>query len=565
VVNLIQVTIVIEMKLISSFRKHLPFFVFVIIVCLIQFPLLIPFFTKGFFTSHDNDAQIIRIFEYYQSLHFGDIPPRWSANLLFAHGYPLYVFYPPFAYLLGSVFVFAGINFLAATKLTFILSFVVGAVGVFVLLKKWFGTIPGFAGTLLFSLAPYRAVDVYIRGNLAEFFAFSFFPWVFWANSKLLENTKSKKYRTLFGVLLTIQLLSHNVSSFIYLAFLAFYNFYYVLCNSNKKQMLFSLTCSFLLAIALSCFYWLPLLYEYQFVRLSNFADYPYQQYFLTFSQIWQSPWGYGSFTVESPMSLQLGQVLIVLSFIAFILNLFIKTKLRNSIYLFFLVFIGSTFLETKNSQIIWDKITILHFMQFPWRLHILTTLCATMLSASIFYLLTFIKILKPLKNIPIFGLLIIVTFLSFKESYSFFRAKSFFSTPSISQSTTWDDEYLPTWVQKKPTDFAKEKVIFTQGSGKIKNVEWGYLVKKFNVESAKNGKIEIAHIYYPGWQAFINGNQTPISYANEKGLMTITVPAGENVIEFSFKRTWWRTLSELISLTGLFVVIFIAIKNKKR
>lgn len=326
-----------------------------------------------------------------QSLKFGDIPPRWSANLLFGRGYPLYLFYGILPYLVGSFFVFSGLNFLLATKAVFILSFLIGPVGVYLLVKEWWGKIPALTAAIAFSYAPYRALDVYVRGNLAEFFSFSLFPWVFWINYLLLVEQKKKKATKLvyiFAVLLFLQELSHNLSCFIFFLFLLIFDFLYVFLYRKKDSLVitFNLIKSFLISFCLAAFYLVPLLIESKYVIVGKFLSSPYWNYFLTLKKIWYTPWGWNGYIEIEPMSLQLGKFLIIFSFVGVFINQIVRTKYRKLINIFFIFTVFFTFLEIKESIVFWRLFKVFSFLQFPWRFHILTTLIASLLSGAVVF-----------------------------------------------------------------------------------------------------------------------------------------------------------------------------------
>jgi len=273
---------------------------FFLVIFLLEIPLILPFFHRGFFPSHD-DIQVVRIFEMTQSLRFGDIPPRWSANLLYGYGYPLYIFYSSLPYLLGAVASFLGANFLISTKLIFILSFFLGSGGIYFLAKEWWGPKAALGATIAYSLAPYRAVDVYVRGNLAEFFSFSLFPWVFFFNWKVLNQDREKKipWELIFCFSLFCLAISHNISFFIFSFFLVIFNLYFLFFHlkNNRLKIFINLSLICFLSFSLSAFYLIPLLYENKFVIVSQFLNSNYWDYFLTLKKLWSSPWGWGGYT----------------------------------------------------------------------------------------------------------------------------------------------------------------------------------------------------------------------------------------------------------------------------
>ena len=84
--------------------------------------------------------------------------------------------------------------------------------------------------------------------------------------------------------------------------------------------------------------------------------------------------WGFGGsiWGVEDGMSFQIGWlhwggilITLILSFL-----LWKKDKQKSIILIFlFLVFLGATFLIHPRSNPIWEKVTILQTIQFPWRI----------------------------------------------------------------------------------------------------------------------------------------------------------------------------------------------------
>ncbi len=69
------------------------------------------------------------------------------------------------------------------------------------------------------------------------------------------------------------------------------------------------------LSLMISSFFWLPLFVETKFVNLVNHPwPLSYDRFFLTYKQLWSSPWGFNGFTEPQPMSLQIGKTFIVFS-----------------------------------------------------------------------------------------------------------------------------------------------------------------------------------------------------------------------------------------------------------
>ena len=603
-------------------KKKIIDIIFLLVAVLLVVPIIIPFFHKGFFPTHD-DVQVQRIFEMSQALKYGSFPPRWASGLLFGHGYPLFSFYSPLTYYLGSLLVSVGANFLVATKIVFLMTFFLGAIAMYLLVKDMFGRLPGLVASIIFSYAPYKAVDVYVRGNLPEFLSLSLFPLVVWANWHLLKG-KNLIWLPLFSIFLALLALTHNISFVIFALFLAAFNLMIIWGQKDKKQIFGKVLGSGFLALMISSFFWLPLLIEKKLVNLVNHPwPLPYDRFFVTYKQLWSTPWGFNGFTEPQPMSLQIGKTFIIFSIIAFLIGLFRKYDFHKKLWLFFSgALIFSVFMTTLPSNFIWKAFPFLSFFQFPWRFHILITFCSSVLIAMIVYYIGQIISQKKLHKLIIGLAALMIIVLVIFENYLFFKPRIYLipETGGVtsaagnivsnlferqgdcdwesiykekysgwnetdaridyknkggnceirvgfasSETTTWDDEYLPLWVKIKPKDYEGEKVKVIEGEGEIKDINWGYSNKDFTFLAKEESVVELAHIYYPGWKVFVNGQQQPIDYSNDRGLMRIKVPEGESLIEFKFLRTSLRLFSEIVSLIGLLTVGFLLVKSFKK
>jgi len=549
------------MRIFAFNKKKIIEVLFLLAVILSVIPIIIPFFHKGFFPTHD-DVQVGRIFEMFQALKYGSFPPRWASGLLFGHGYPLFVFYSPLTYYLGALLVFAGANFLVATKIVFLMAFFLGAIAMYLLVKEMFGRLPGLVASVLFSYAPYKAVDVYVRGNLPEFLSLSLFPLVLWFNWRLLKS-KNSIWLPLFALSLALLFLTHNISFVIFSFFLAVFNLVIILGQKEKKEMFIKAIGGGLLALLISSFFWAPLLAETKLVKLSS-QPWPlsYDKFFLTYKQLWSSPWGFNGFHEPQPMSLQIGKTFIVFSILAFLIGLFRKYDLHKKAWLFFSgFFFFSVFMTTFPSNFIWKALPFLAFFQFPWRFHILITFCGSVLIATIVYYLGQIMVQKKWAKILVGLVALMIIGLVVFENYRFFKPKLYWEPLAVSETTTWDDEYLPVWVKVKPKDYEGEKVKVVEGEGEIKEINWGYLEKDFIFLAKKESVVELAHIYYPGCKAFVNGEEEKIDYGNERGLMKLKLSEGQNLVKFKFLRTPLRLTSEIASLIGLLTTTFLFVK----
>src|SRR4030066_728885 len=123
----------------------------------------------------------------------GQIPCRWSPDMSFGYGQAMFNFYSAFPYYLGLLYklVFSA-SFIGSAKFLFAASLLIAGFGMFFLAKELWGYLGGIVSLVLYTYAPYHAVDVYVRGALSESFALAVLPFVWLFSYEII--LKRKKY-----------------------------------------------------------------------------------------------------------------------------------------------------------------------------------------------------------------------------------------------------------------------------------------------------------------------------------------------------------------------------------
>ena len=103
----------------------------VIVVIVFSVFTVLPFLKSGFFPIHD-DTQVARVYEMAKGLADGMLPVRWSADLGYGFGYPVFNFYDPLPYYVGGIIENAGFNALLATKAMMVLGVMLAGILIYV-------------------------------------------------------------------------------------------------------------------------------------------------------------------------------------------------------------------------------------------------------------------------------------------------------------------------------------------------------------------------------------------------------------------------------------------------
>lgn len=535
-----------------------------VLIILSLVPLL-DLWKTGLPITHDGPDHVARIANFYQSLSEGNVVPRWAGNLNWGYGHPILMFLYPLPSYVASLFHFIGFSFVDSTKLVFGVSYIASILAMYLFASTSWGIIPGFAAAVLYGYAPYRFVDLYVRGALGEHVAFVFPPLILWG-LLILSKSKGKSFISRLVISLGVAglILSHNAVALMMLPLIAGYTIYLYIFESKRSPYYLLLTTYYLLlGFALSAFFWIPAFFEGKYTLREIVTKGDMVTRFVPWQWLFYSQWRYGGGN-EFTKEVGIGNWLAV--FGAFGALIYAKeTKIRWFIVGLFVIFAVSLFLMVSGSHSIWNSISLLQKFQFPWRL-----LVVSVFVSSLFGAIVVARIPSGYRVAAICISLCLVIF----SSYTMWRAKGYNIKPEeyysgIYNSTTDTGESSPIWsvrfMETRPAEeyeVIEGKAVIIPGFRNTKRHE-------FSVTASSDARIVDNTLYFPGWTLSVDGNQATVEFQdpNHRGLMTFRVPAGEHRVVVHFWETKLRKIANIISLGGflLFIVSFYAAFRRDR
>lgn len=528
-------------------------------------------FQKGYFSMHD-DLQIGRLYQMDLCFKDGQIPCRWVPDMGYSYGYPLFNFYPQFPYLLGEGIHVLGISYIDSTKIVFILGFLVSGILMFLFARKLWGDWGGVLSSVLYFFAPYHSVDIYVRGAMNEFWALAFLPGVFWAVTEIIERDKDKKFLPVFSVLFSLLLLSHNLMALIFTPCVAIFAFLLIwLKKKNLKEKVITLFLGGIFGACLSAFFTLPVIVEQKYVHVDTMlmGYFNYLAHFVPIKKLlFTRFWGYGSsgWLQETGMPFQVGLPQWPLAVLVFIVGslLFWKKKIKKDTFFlflyFFVLFLATLFMVHPRSTPIWQHISLLAYLQFPWRFLTLVIFSISVLGGGVIILLKN----KKVQIICSISLLISAIALNLP----FFKVENILNTSDnekLFSAKGWNRlqtdaifDYLPLTAKAPPAGPAPSKPEIKEGSAEISNIKKGTNWYNFEVDVKKESVLQIPLYDFPVWKALVDKKETMITHDNFLGLITIKIPEGKHIINLKLTNTPLRTLGNLISgISWLFLLLF--------
>lgn len=549
-------------------RKNLFFLILLLVLALIGVKAL---FAPGFYTNHDGEHQVVRLWHFHQAVIDGQLPVRWAGTALNGFGYPLFIFTYPLPFWLGEVFLRTGLNLTDSIKAVFILTYVVsGLTMYFFAADLWKNRLAGFLSAFFYLWAPYRFSNLFVRASLGEHVSFIFIPLIFWG---FLKIQKKQNFKTvlLFSLSLSGLIVSHMI--IFQLVFLPLFIFWLALLLSSKRKIKF-FTFSFiagLLGFGLSAFYLLPLLQGKRLIM----GLYPmsFSDHFPTIKQLLYSPWDYG-FSLPGKvdgMAFQVGMAhwLVVGISLLFLLGSFFKKRRgfvkKNLLPLVFLIlYFFSIFMIIKASLPFWRQIFKVIYLDFSWRLLFISVFASSLLVGFL------VKIFN--KNILIWFLIFGFLGLNLYANRNHLRVNKYvFNPDSFYQenkgTTTTFNEYIPKpAVHKIPVlqQAGDERVTIIEGEGEVKIKTLKSNLLEFELVNNESVDLDINTLYYPGWQVMVDGQQKDIDHLREGIVRVREIGPGKHQVVAAFKEPLFRKIANSISLFSLLLVSLILLKGKR-
>ncbi|MDD2822939.1 MAG: 6-pyruvoyl-tetrahydropterin synthase-related protein [Candidatus Daviesbacteria bacterium] len=547
------------------FLDYWVFLLLAVFVAIISWPL----FQRGYFSHHD-DLQVMRIYEMRRCLTDLQIPCRWVPDMGYGNGFPLFNYYSALPYYIGALFSFL-VGYIWAAKILFFIPLALGGISIFLLGKELFGKIAGIVVAGLFLLAPYRALELYVRGAVAESFGLAIVPLVFYFILKLIRQATLKNF---LGVSISLAafLISHNIMTLFFVPIIFLWSVYFLYLERPKKAWL--LFISLALGFGLASFFILPAFFEKLLVQSEALKsmDLNYRANYVSLNQIFlDRHWGYGTM-INDNISFQIGwphwwlvAITIPLLGVGLVFRKLKFRQVRSALFLL-VVFVASVFMTHNRSAFIWERISILEYAQFPWRFLSLIIFSASLIGGFL------IALLKNNKQRYFLALVIICTTLLLNWSY--FIPEKFYPNLTDQEKLSgrlWEDQqkaaildYLPKTAYE-PREKAPSNPMLISGNAEISAFSNYSNRWSFETTVKKPSTIELPVFDFPNWQVKVNGKNYPHSNQNYLGRISINLPEGMYKVEGYFHNTPIRTLANIVSLVSLCLLIIMSIYGKSK
>ena len=524
-----------------------------------------------------DDLQAFRVYEMDKCIQDWQIPCRWVPDAGYQYGYPQFNYYPPSVYYLGEILHKAGFQYIDTVKILFAAGYILSAIFMFLLVSEFLDNFSGFISAMIYSYVPYKAVEVFVRGAMSEFWSLVFYPLIFWAVYKLIKTSKVK-YVALLAISLGLLLTTHLLMAMIFSLSAIIWTVYWLIKEKKLKEI-YKVIAGVVLGIGFAAFFVLPVLLERQYAHTETLTEgyFGYLQHFVNIYKLFFSrEWGYGSsgFPNEK-LNLSTGLVQWIFGLITLGLGSFYLISRKKKNYASLAVVLGilelfTLFMIHVKSSFIWSGVPILAWLQFPWRFLTVSIFLLAILAGIGVYLMSRFKIW--------IGLAIVVV--AFVLNVGYFVPKSWENITDVDKfsGVSWQKEltisifdYLPIYAKLPPITAAPPQPEVLEGVANFSNYTKGSDFQKGVINVTKDALIRLPLFDFPGMVTRIDGKE--VTHWNNDcrkepfclGLITFRVPAGSHTIEVKLTNTPIRTAGNYLSLVSFVVIGVLLVVRKKK
>ncbi len=517
----------------------------------------LPLFSTRIVYGHDALTYVARTVQFQRAL--ADTPvPVWAPDLSMGLGQPFFYFNPPLVYALATLWdALVGHVMLAINLSTITVIFLAGA-GCFAFTRALFGWKPALAATIAYVLGPYFLVNLYVRHALSDFSAFAILPFAFWGLWGAVTRAQ-RRYVLMGAAAVGALLLATNPVVVIALPALLAWVIYLAAGQPDRAAWLRGVG-TLAGGIGASAWFWLPAILDRGHVHLQRLLEgwLPYHQHFVEPWQLIWYPWGFESSTAGpgDGHSLMIGLVTLVTALcLALAMPLLLRRDrpLAAQAGFWLAILAAAAFMTTYWARPIWDAMPLLQYMAFPWRYLTLATFAGALVIGAAVRSLYHLPV-RARAPVTLAGLgLILVLQWPLAQPRWYWPATPADYTPEAiverNIRVTTAREYEPIWMRQAPATPPAAPADLAPRGGTIEVRERTTTSLVLDVATDRPAILTPNIAYFPGWTAWIDGAQVPITVSQTRGVLLLPLDAGTSTVTLRYLPTNTRIAGALISI----------------
>lgn len=511
------------------------------------------FLSSGQSFTFDGPTHIQTIAQFVLGLQDGEFPVRWGGGFA-RYGMPIPLISQQLTSYLGAFLYGFTHNLILSYKILYLLGAFFSNIVLYFFLRKYVRILPATAGVFLFNFAPYRIVNIYIRGALPEFFA-TIFVLLVLVNLYYLIEKNNKRALPFFIVCVSGLFLTHPLVAIISTPFLLGYTLVLLSMEYPKRiTRLLPVVFGGVAGILISSYYLVPLVIELKYFYAGLSSSQFVVGGSLPFSRFFTETWSYFGTDVSTRAHILQGGIIEGVIFILGLVYAFytlIFKKAVTAILLFICLGLLYILMTTQVMEWMYIRFSILGNLQHQWRM-----LSGYILIPPIVLAFLLSKIRANNIQLGIITIIILcISFLRFPQLYTKnmrnIQEESYFVTDDNRHSTNMNTIWMG---EVRDYPYRDSKAEIFEGTGAILQADIKNAKHVYRVQADSDLKVVDYTFYFPGWNVYADGVEQVIEFQdpNYRGVITFPVPQDTTEIVVLFKNTKVRFLGNLLSLVGV-------------
>ena len=563
-------------------------------VCLLA---ITPFFWWGNPSGHDFEFHMFSWMEVLGQWKHGIIYPRWAALAHWGYGEARFLFYPPASWALGAA-LGAVLPWKMVPGVYCWIALMLAGAAMYRLAREWLPAQDAFFAAVFYALNPYHLLIVYWRSAYAELLASALLPLLLLCLLRLFLPKSDTGFRPALGLGLVLAaawltnapaaVMIHysTVGLALVLAAIAAVQGTLRERSSDPQvrgrqisspqiwRSVVRTAVAILLAAGLASFYLLPAIYEQGWVNLSevlspgvrprdNFlfttlADPDHNRFNLLVSTVAITEIGVLAFAIWFSRRRNRVETAALGCPVAHSATSLESPWLPLSAW-----GAGSAFLMLSVSNLLWQHLPKLRFVQLPFR----WLLC---MNAALAVLLTMAAKRWTSRVLASAILLAAVIFAGYRNQPPWWELASDIREMSdtVADGTGYEgiDEYVPAGADPYELNRDLPRLSDDTGAPVPSNImAWGPTEKHFIIHAAATQNITVRLFNYPAWDVVVNGKTIQTQTTDVTRLIVIPVAAGDSDVHIHFRRTIDRVIGNTVSLISLVLLVAIWMKTRSK
>jgi hypothetical protein len=542
--------------------------------------IIFPFFWMGNASGHDFSFHVASWMDAAAQWHQGILFPRWTDGANHGFGEPRFIFYPPISWMFGVVLGLV-VPWIFVPAVFIILTQILAGMCAFALGRRLFPPRGALVCAVCYAANPYALLIVYMRSDFAEQLALAFFPLLFLAAAELLglfdPPVRSARHSIVFLAITFAAVWLTNAPAGVVASYSLATLFAWTALTKKSWRPLLHGTAALALGFGLAGFYLVPAAYEQRWVNISLALASGLQpsQNFL-YAVIADA-----EHNAFNRIASNTAVLMIALTAIFAVLSLprgrSTAPPLTKSLWSALVTLsVAAAFLMMPVSNLFWQVLPKLRFVQFPWRwMSILAVPFAIFISAAVVH-----KRMRGYRaaSVIVAVLAILACTATYMVRHTWWDSED---VPVLLQALQNDegfegvDEYDPAGDDHSLLPEKSERVTVTPADPEAKEKSlseaeitvqrWTAERKEIHIATRELAVLKLRLLDYPAWSVQVNDAVVVPEQTGESAQITVPLSTGSSHVVVRFIRTPDRTIGALISGVSVLLALLIIQRSTGR